>query len=85
MEVRRVQWKGGKAAVPEVSPPALAIVDPPGVAAVRIAQPLGRARHQDQMHLFGHQAISPDRNPGFAAVLGHQLLIGLVVRIAETW
>ena len=81
MEMRVVQRKRGKAALPEVSPPTLAKVDPPGVAAGRLAEPLVQA-----VAGLGDQrgsASGNTPNPGYAAVFGHQILVGLVVLIAK--
>ena len=59
--------------------------DPLG-ATVRLAQPLARAfaglGDQDQREVSGHQAKGSDRND-VTTLFGHQILVGLVVCIAE--
>jgi hypothetical protein len=40
-------------------------------------------RRRDQMHMIGHQAISPDRHAALFAPLAHQLQIGRVILLAK--
>jgi len=82
-----VHDEGGEAALPKIAAPALAEVDAPGVAAMRLAersaQGLGVRRHQDQVHVVGHQAVGPAGDPGRRAVLGQEPAVGRVVLVAE--
>jgi hypothetical protein len=43
--------------------------------AERARQRLGRVRHQDQMHMVGHQAVAPDLDAGLGAALGQKVAV----------
>jgi hypothetical protein len=70
---------GARATPPEV--------DHPGVPPVRFAdrppQSLGRMRNRNQVHVIGHETVSPDLNLLGLAELGHQLQVGCVILVAK--
>ncbi len=59
--------------------PAGARVDESRVAPMRFAQRarqrFGGVRHQDQMHMVGHQAGAPALDPGLGAALGQKVAV----------
>ncbi len=58
-----------------------------GIAAMhrrkRAAQPVGIGRHQDEMHVVGHQAPGPYFNTCRAAALGQQIAVERIIVGAE--
>ena len=51
--------------------------------AERGAQAPGLARHQDQVDMVRHQAISPDRDPGRARMFAQEIELDAGVRVLE--
>lgn len=68
VEVRLVERHRTEAALPEGAAPALALIDLPGVAAMRWAErggeTVGTARDEEKVDVVRHQAPGPDRGPG---------------------
>lgn len=86
-QVILVHWERVEALLPKVAAPALAEVDAPGVAAVRLAegapQAVGLLGHQDQMDVVGHQAVGPGRDPGLGAGDCEEVEVSPVVVVLE--
>ncbi len=86
-QVGLVQWERVKPLLPQRTAPPLALVDAPGVAAMRLAErraeAIGMARYQDQVDVVGHQAIGPDLGRRLGAGLGQKPEVGLVVGLPE--
>ncbi len=70
-----------------MTPPPVPKIDPsrvtPMCLANRTTQAVLGLWNHNQMHVVRHQAVGPDLNLMFGASLAHQLLVGLVVVVAE--
>ena len=86
-QVRLIHRRRGETALPQIARPALAQIDPPGIAPVRLGQRRPQAvdviGHKDQVNMVGHQAIGPDRDAGLATAFGQQGLVGGIVVVGE--
>ena len=82
-----IHREGGKSSLPEITAPTLAEIHVPGIPPMGLGErcllPLRIARQKDQMNRVRHQAISPNRDARFAAALGQQCAIGVIIAIAE--
>lgn len=85
--MRVIHGNGSKPALKEMVGPAPASVDAIGVAPMRLTnctpQRVRFARNQDEVHMVGHEAIRPDLNASFEALLGQQIAIEFVIAILE--
>ena len=77
---------------PEPALPEMPGAPPPRMNAARVApmhagqrppQPVGVERHQDEMHVVGHQAPRPHLDVGLAAVLRQEIAVERVVLVGE--
>ena len=48
----------------------------------RPAQPVGVGRHQDEMHMVGHQTPRPHVDIGLAAVLRQEIAVERIIAVA---
>ena len=82
-----VHGHGTEAALPEMPAAPAARMNDAGVAAVhggqRPAQPVGIGRHQDEMHMVGHQAPGPHLHIGLAALLRQEIAVERIILVAE--
>ena len=74
-------------ALPEMAGALAPRMNDAGVTAMhrrqRPAQAVGVGRHQNQMHMIGHQAPRPHLHAGRAAVLPEQIAVERVIGVAE--
>ena len=82
-----VHRKRGEPPLPEATGPALSPVDDRCVTSVGLADSAGEAprgdRYRDEVNVVGKQAVGPDRNRLFLALLSQKLSVELVVERAE--
>ena len=86
-KMRFVQGHRSEARLEQMSGLARAGIDEARVAPMRLAERAGESvgmrRHEDQMHVVGHQTIGPAGNPGLAASFRQQVAVQRVIVIAE--
>src|SRR5258708_28906826 len=82
-----IHGNGSEPALPEMPGAPTAGVNNAGIAAVhgrkRLAQPVAIGRHQDEMHMVGHQAPGPDLDIGPAALRGEKITVERIICVAE--
>lgn len=85
--MRRVHGASGQMRPAQAPAPAFPDMDPTRLAAVGIgkcrAQAAGRAGHQDQVHMVGHQAPGPHRNAHLRATLGELVATGGMIVVGK--
>ena len=85
--MRLIEHHRAKPPLPEMAGAPLAGVDMPGIAPVhpgeRPPQPIGVARHENQMDMVGHQHPGPHRDLDGAAGSRQEDAIERVIRLAE--
>ena len=85
--MRLVHDDGAEPALPEMAGAPAPCMNDAGIAAMhgrqRLAQAVGVGRHQNEMHVIGHQAPRPYLHLRGAAVLGEQIAIKRVIGVAE--
>ena len=86
-EMRLVHDHGAEAALPKVAGALATRVNDAGIATMhggkRAARPVGIGRHQNEMHMVGHQAPGPHRDVRGARMLAEQVAIERIVGVGE--
>ena len=82
-----VHDEGMKALLPQMTLPVLTTVDESGILAMNQAKEIGETafgfRHCNQMHVIGHQAISPKLDADFQPCLSQETQIEPIIMVGE--